>query len=203
MDKIVRYLLRHGDTELNDGNVFRGMLDPPLNDKGLLQASKAAEFLKSKNIERVICSPLLRAVKTARIVSGTLGGRCVDQTRDLFPWQIAPLYGADRDKFDHVLDYYIDNPKEVPDGGESLDTFVTRVGDFFDTDLKIPVTTLYVCHTSNIVALNDLLNEEKIGRPESGEVVGPGGICEIIEMDDGYFQLKPVFGEEKPAEFGS
>lgn len=203
MDKIVRYLLRHGDTELNDSNVFRGMLDPPLNDKGLTQAAKAAEFLKSKGIERVVCSPLLRAVKTAQIVSGSLGGRCVHQTRDLFPWQIAPLYGADREKFEHVLDYYIDNPKEVPDGGESLDTFVTRVGDFFETDLKIPVTTLYVCHTSNIVALNDLLNEEKVGRPESGEVVGPGGVCEVHEMDDDYFQLKPVFGEEKPAEFGS
>jgi len=203
MDKVVRYLLRHGDTKLNDGNVFRGMLDPPLNEKGLAQAGKAAEFLKPKGIERVICSPLLRAVTTASIVSGMLGGRCVQQCRELFPWQIAPLYGADRGKFQHILDHFIDNPKDVPMGGESLSTFITRVGDFFEKDLLIPVTTLYVCHTSNIVALNDLLNEEKVGRPESGEVVGPGGICEICEVDGGYFQLKPIFGKERPAEFGS
>lgn len=203
MDKIVRYLLRHGDTKLNDGNMFRGMLDPPLNDKGLLQATKAGEFLKSKGIERVVCSPLLRAVKTAQIVTSAFGGRCIQQERNLFPWQIAPLYGADRDKFGHVIDHYIDNPDEVPDGGESLNTFMERVGDFFEADLKIPVTTLYVCHTSNIVSLNDLINEEKVGRPESGEVVGPGGICEITETEDGYFKLEPVFGKETPAEFGS
>lgn len=201
-DKVTYYILRHGDTKLNDSNVFRGMLDPPLNEEGILDAHKAAEFLSRQEIGRIICSPLLRAVQTAKIVAGCLGGRHVCQCRELFPWQVPEIAGKDRDKHSHILDKYIDNPDEVPKDGESLNQFIERVGDFFEDSLKECIPTLYVCHTSNIVALNDLINGEDAGRPESGEVVGPGGIC-VVNCTGDEYHIEPVFGEEKPAEFGS
>src|SRR5208282_4276233 len=161
--KPIAFVMRHGDTDINDSNCFRGMLDPALNDKGLLQAHKAGEFLSRQQIDRIICSPLLRAFQTAGIVASCLGGRCIRQDRGLFPWQIAPLYGLDKDKHEEDLDYLIDHPDIVPEKGQSLNEFIERTGDFFEDSLKECVPTLYVCHTSNIVALNDLINGEGNG----------------------------------------
>jgi broad specificity phosphatase PhoE len=204
--KPVAFCLRHGETTLNTDGVFRGMLDPELDKRGILQAHAAAKYLKKENIERIISSPLLRAVQTAEIIAASQGGRCVQQDRELFPWQLASLYGKDKDEYAKVLDRYIDHPKEVPVDGESLDAFQERVDAFFDAQINCHCLTLFVCHTSNIVALTDLIHGTSKGRPESGEVVEPGGICAIYETDDGY-DIKPVLGatdtEEEDVEYAS
>ena len=46
------YLIRHGETNFNTDPVprVRGRIDVPLNDKGLLHAHQAGEFLKDENI---------------------------------------------------------------------------------------------------------------------------------------------------------
>ena len=196
------FVMRHGDTDANDANIFRGMLDVPLNDEGKLDAHKAGEFLSRQTIDRVICSPLLRAVQTAKIVSGVLGGRYVEQCRCLFPWQVPEIMGKDRDEYKEELEHYIDHPTEVPENGESLHAFQERVGDFFEDQLKIQVVTLFITHTSDIVTLVDLIHGDTSGRPESGEVVGPGGVIAIYEDGDGY-STEVVLGEEKKPEYGS
>lgn len=202
MDKLRALILRHGDTELNDANAFRGMLDPHLNDKGLLDAAKASQFLKQHPIERVMCSPLLRAVQTAEIASGALGGLHVCQTRELFPWQLGTdFYGKDRNEMGDQLQYYVENPYDTPKNGESLDDLRQRVKKFFEYQLTLPSLTLFVCHTSNIVTLNSLLSDESAS-PENSDVVGPGGVVAVYIDADGY-RLEPVFGQEIPAEMGA
>lgn len=202
MSKLRALILRHGDTELNDSNAFRGMLDPHLNDDGLLGAAKASQFLKQFPVERIMCSPLLRAVQTAEIASGALGGLHICQTRDLFPWQLGTdFYGKNRDELDGQLQYYVENPYDTPKNGESLDDLRQRVKKFFEYQLTLPALTLYVCHTSNIVTLNSLLSEEAAS-PESSDVVGPGGVV-AVHIDGDSYTLEPVFGEEIPAEMGA
>ena len=196
------FVMRHGDTELNEDNCFRGFLNPGLNDKGILQASKAGEFLSRQQIDRVISSPLCRTIETSQIVAAKLGGRHIKECHSLFPWAIAPLYGRDKDKYSEVLDWYIDQPDKIPENGESLNDFLERTEDYFCEKLQECIPTLFVCHTSNIVALNDLIMGTEGGRPEQGEVVEPGGICAIYEEKDGW-SIEPVFGQVKKAEFGS
>src|ERR1700675_180960 len=111
--KLRALVLRHGDTDINDANCYRGMLDPALNDQGVIDAHKAAQFISRQNVERIVSSPLLRAVQTAQIITGSLGGFHIDLRRELFPWQIAPLYGKDKEEFAGELDKYIDNPKKT------------------------------------------------------------------------------------------
>ena len=61
--------------------------------------------------------------------------------------------------------------------------------------------TVYVTHTSNIIALENLFHGNRDGRPESNEdSMKPGGMAEIWE-DDGEFDLRVVVGET-PAAFG-
>lgn len=78
------YLLRHGDAvqnpSLNDS-------ERPLSDLGRHQAEVVGEFLRSGNIqiEKIISSPLVRAVETAEIIGTTLGIQELERTEYLVP----------------------------------------------------------------------------------------------------------------------
>jgi len=63
-------LARHGDTEWNVTEVFRGRIDIELNETGMKQAELLAEHLSDMKIDAVYSSPLKRALKTAEIVAG-------------------------------------------------------------------------------------------------------------------------------------
>src|SRR5258708_40164023 len=63
--KTLVYALRHGTTQLNEDNKFRGWIDISLDDKGRTDAEAAAEFLKDKGIIAIRCSDLARAIETA------------------------------------------------------------------------------------------------------------------------------------------
>lgn len=63
------YFLRHGQTDWNLEGRFQGQSDIPLNATGLKQAQNAAQLLKQYPIDRIISSPLDRAIKTADIVA--------------------------------------------------------------------------------------------------------------------------------------
>lgn len=63
------YILRHGQTNYNKDGKFQGQTDIPLNETGIKQAQEAKELLKDFNFDLVISSPLVRALKTAQIVT--------------------------------------------------------------------------------------------------------------------------------------
>jgi broad specificity phosphatase PhoE len=61
-------IARHGQTEWNVGEVFRGRIDIALDETGLKQAELLAEYLSKKMIEAIYSSPLKRAVQTAEAI---------------------------------------------------------------------------------------------------------------------------------------
>ena len=63
------YLVRHGETTLNESKVYYGSIDCPLNDRGIVQAEELRKIFKN-NFDVVISSPLSRAIDTARLLSG-------------------------------------------------------------------------------------------------------------------------------------
>ncbi len=69
------YLLRHGQTEYNLRKVVQGRCDSPLTGLGEEQARAAGAWLAARGVrpDRVVSSPLGRAMGTARIVAGILG----------------------------------------------------------------------------------------------------------------------------------
>lgn len=64
--------LRHGQTDWNLEGRFQGRSDIPLNSTGLEQARYAAEILANEEINMIVSSPLIRALKTAAIVAERL-----------------------------------------------------------------------------------------------------------------------------------
>lgn len=66
-------LLRHGETEWNRVERFRGRIDVELNQTGRQQALAAARRLSSWQIEAVYSSPMQRALQTAEPVAAACG----------------------------------------------------------------------------------------------------------------------------------
>jgi len=63
------YFLRHGQTDWNLQGRLQGHTDIPLNATGLDQAHAAADMLADQGIDIIVSSPLVRALKTAAIIS--------------------------------------------------------------------------------------------------------------------------------------
>jgi broad specificity phosphatase PhoE len=60
---------RHGETEWNASEIFRGRRDIGLNDTGIKQAELLGNYLTDLRIEAIYSSPLKRALDTARSVA--------------------------------------------------------------------------------------------------------------------------------------
>src|SRR5512144_1828975 len=67
------YLVRHGESLGNVNPGLRRQDDPPLTDRGLAQAARAAEALASIGIDAVFSSPLRRARETAEAIGAAAG----------------------------------------------------------------------------------------------------------------------------------
>lgn len=66
-------IVRHGETQLNTGGVFRGRADVALNDRGIEQAEAVADALSTTPVAAVYTSPMVRAFDTARAVASRHG----------------------------------------------------------------------------------------------------------------------------------
>ncbi|MBN1686244.1 MAG: histidine phosphatase family protein [Spirochaetales bacterium] len=65
-------LIRHGETYWNKENKFQGIGESHLTDLGIRQAQAAAKALTGEHFDAVYASPLIRAKKTAEIITGGL-----------------------------------------------------------------------------------------------------------------------------------
>jgi broad specificity phosphatase PhoE len=176
-----------------------------LDSKGLSQAEDAADALKNENIkvERVVSSPLLRAVQTADAIAEAYNLPVV-QDRGLISWNVGFLGGKLKEDFQELLEYFIENKKSVIPDGESLDDLEQRTYEFFDKELRSDKLTCFVTHNSNIVCLQNQIEGNTSGIPESDEVsVKPGGTMGIYVDDTGKYTVEVLFGKAEAAEFGS
>ncbi len=202
-EKLVALVLRHGATDLNLGEArFRSWLDVPLAPEGIEQAKEASRFLSKFPIERVICSPLLRAFVTADIASKPHKTQ-IYQHRGLLPWRLGVFSGRSKKENQSALKLFVKTRNVAIPDGESLDAFEDRQFAFFTAVLgkgDQPLT-LMVCHTSNCAALQNFTDDEARGEPEDADMVKPGGVLAVY-WDGKLHRAEAVFGEAEVAQFG-
>lgn len=205
MKTLIALICRHGETELNAGDCFRGWLDVPLDDNGEHQARATATFLKQNyDVKHVFASPLFRAVTTAKMFASA-ADLPVAQDRGLLPWHVGAFSGQPKKQYMPALKLFVHNPEVAMPNGESLQDFEDRAYAFyrekFQNADKLGLMAFFA-HTSNVTVLENLINGERAGEPESGETVKPGGICAIYR-DGAKYSVEPVFGKAEPANYGS
>lgn len=125
-------LIRHGDTDWNVGEIFRGRADVELNEAGVRQAQLLARYLEGVPMEAVYSSPLKRALRTAEIVAAP-HGLDVIASQELVDFHFGAWQGmshdAVRDEFKALYYEWLKNPHRVRIlGGETLDEVKRRAG---------------------------------------------------------------------------
>ena len=68
-DALEILLIRHGQQEVDTNGPFGLTIDPPLSERGLMQAALLGESLKETRIDAIYSSPLQRAQQTANAVA--------------------------------------------------------------------------------------------------------------------------------------
>ena len=67
------YLIRHGETNGNKLKSIQGCIDLPLNEKGIEQAEKMANYFKDIPLDAIYCSSMTRACRTAEELAKVKG----------------------------------------------------------------------------------------------------------------------------------
>jgi len=129
-------LARHGETDLNAGEIFRGRVDVDLNEAGIKQAELLGNYLGNERIDLVYSSPLKRAVKTAEAIARphnlevNVAENLIDF--DYGEWQGLPLREV-REKYGELYRDWQDTPEQVRvPGGESLEDVRSRTMAFIE-----------------------------------------------------------------------
>ena len=124
-------LVRHGQTEWNRVERFRGRADVPLNETGLAQAEAISRRVAADwQPVAVYASPLSRAVKTANAIARCLDLRIVTHAGlidiDYGEWQGLTPDEA-RERWSREIDAWYNAPHmaRIP-GGETLDDLRRR-----------------------------------------------------------------------------
>jgi len=118
-------LIRHGETNWNVEEVFRGQIDIRLNETGVRQAELLAKYLKDVPIIAVYSSPLKRAVKTAQIIASGHNTNIIIAPEltdlDYGEWQ-GLSHEEVREKYEKLYGKWLESPHLVRmPKGEGLD----------------------------------------------------------------------------------
>ncbi len=163
-------LARHGETEWNVEEVFRGSIDIELNETGIKQAGLLAEYLSDVKIQAIYSSPLKRALRTAEMIANyhrlkvEIASGLIDL--DYGQWQGLPHQEV-KDKYKELYTKWINSPDQItmPDG-ESLNDVRQRA---------IAVVDEVIAKYEGTVAL------------VSHRVVNKVLVCALLGLDNSHF----------------
>ena len=187
-------LVRHGQTEWNRVERFRGRADVPLNDNGLQQAEATGRHVASQwQPAAIYSSPLSRAVKTAEAI-----GRQVGRTVEIHPGLVDIDYGdwqgltpdEVRSHWPEMVDVWYNTPHlaSIPEG-ETLGDLRVRamrtVGDLASRHAE--QTIVLVSHT--VVNRIILLGVLGLGNDRFWHIRQEPCTINVFEVDAGDYTL--------------
>jgi len=163
-------LVRHGETEWNVKQVFRGRIDIELSETGMKQAELLAEYLSNIKVEAIYSSPLKRALQTAEVIA-RYHRLNVEIVPALIDFDFGRWQGLSRrevkDKYKELYTEWLENPHQIriPDG-EGLDEVRKRTLGLVESIIaKHEGTAILVSH----------------------RVVNKVLICALLGLDDSHF----------------
>ena len=187
-------LVRHGQSEWNEKNLFTGWKDPQLTQKGVDEAINAGNELKQAgySFDKMFTSDLFRAQETGRIILEQMGTPSVITIKDqcLNERNYGDLAGLNKDEArkkwgnDQVHEWRRSFDIQPP-GGESLKDTAERVLPYFKEnvipELEKGSNILIAAHGNSLRAL--VMDLEKIHSEEIVKLEIATGIPLIYKFD--------------------
>ena len=187
-------LVRHGQSEWNEKNLFTGWRDPDLTAQGVAEAAAAGVALAETGLsfDMAFTSNLQRAQKTLALLLDKQGQTDLPTTRHeaLNERDYGDLAGLNKDDARekwgeeqvHIWRRSFDTP---PPGGESLKDTAERVLPYYDTNilpqLEAGKNILIAAHGNSLRAL--VMQLEGLSREEILEVNIDTGVPYIYTLD--------------------
>lgn len=188
------YLVRHGETELNQKKCYYGHMDVGLSEKGVKQAKAIGAFFQNRSFDVVVSSPLIRAVKTAEyILVGreqkiVVDERLSEQNFGIFEGftyeQLLERYPDEFQSWNQDFSGY-----RIP-GGESFSDVRDRIDNYLKELIGRDGTMLLVAHKGT---LGHFL-ASSLGLPLEGywNFVFEQGSYSCIDYEDGYAIIRKL-----------
>ena len=197
-------LVRHGQSEWNEKNLFTGWRDPDLTAQGIDEAKAAGQALKLQGLvfDLAFTSDLQRAQKTLTLLLAEQGQSDLPTTQSqaLNERDYGDLAGLNKDDARkkwgdeqvHIWRRSYDTP---PPGGESLKDTGARVLPYYYSDILPHVKTskniLIAAHGNSLRSL--VMRLEGLSSAEILNVNIDTGVPYIYQMDaDGAVQDKTI-----------
>ena len=188
-------LVRHGQSEWNEKNLFTGWRDPDLTAKGREEAIEAGRAMKAKGLQFDVAftSKLTRAQETNRLVLAELGQSDLPiiENQALNERDYGDLAGLNKDDARekwgeeqvHIWRRSYDTP---PPGGESLKDTAERVLPYVNAEIMPRVLkgerVLIAAHGNSLRAL--VMQLEGLSRDEVLALNIATGAPIVYELDD-------------------
>ena len=188
-------LIRHGQSEWNEKNLFTGWKDPKLTQKGVDEAIKAGKELKEAgySFDKMFTSDLFRAQDTGRIILEQMDIPSIEVVKDvsLNERNYGDLAGLNKDEARkkwgedqvHIWRRSFDVP---PPGGESLKDTAERVLPYFKEniipELKEGLSILVAAHGNSLRAL--VMELEEISSEEIIKLEISTGVPLIYKFEE-------------------
>jgi broad specificity phosphatase PhoE len=131
------YFIRHAQSEANLKGILASRQDYPLSEEGRQEAVViASEFKDIAKIDRIFCSPLIRAQQTAQPIAEVFG-LGVETDERITEQNLGVFSGMTYAELDDCPDYMHDRSKRwewIPEGGgESYEMIANRLEPFFQS----------------------------------------------------------------------
>ena len=188
-------LVRHGQSEWNEKNLFTGWKDPKLTPRGVDEAIKAGKELKEAgySFDKMFTSDLFRAQDTGRIILEQMDIPSIEVIKDvsLNERNYGDLAGLNKDEARkkwgedqvHIWRRSFDVP---PPGGESLKDTAERVLPYYKENI-IPeliegLNILVAAHGNSLRAL--VMELEEISSEEIVELEISTGVPLVYKFEE-------------------
>lgn len=188
---ILVFVARHGTTDLNAKDAFRGPVDAPLDKAGFRDANQLAHYFEPIELSHIFHSTKKRTEATAKLIAEPHGIKPISNA-ELCAWNVGNLGGKPKnDENNAIVEWHVEHPDVPLPGGESLHEFQARVqpiiAEAIDEATKIGVPILLVAHSSVIHEIGNMMSGD-----HDHTLVEPGGVCAIY-VQNGKLDAEPIF----------
>lgn len=165
---MILYITRHGETEWNREGRMQGWQNSNLTETGVANAKRLGDRLKNIEFDCIYCSPLGRAIDTAKYIAGDktteivikealkeMGFGCWEGMENE---EVVKQYPEQKHNFWHKPHLY------EPVDGESYEELIHRVGAVFDeiSGNTLCETVLIVTHAAVIKAIYSIIKNSSL-----------------------------------------
>jgi len=192
----VAYFVRHGATDMNDDDKFRGDLDVPLNEDGEQQAQQLVSYFHNVTPSAIYHSTRSRTLQTIKPLAESKGVK-PELLSDLDSLDTGNFAGKPKNKEnEEQMRWYREHPDSKIPGGDVIREWQNKV----DKGLTKVITKGEESGHPSIASIHGSVVKE-LSRFLHGDIkkakVEPGGVVAIYKLPSGGYIAEPILKENE------